>query len=355
MAPLNDRLISMRTAVSETATLASLQKQAKALRSLARDPSEPSRAKLVSGLYDLSHDSADVPAADRALAAQIVVEIMTRAATGVRRQLAERLARDPNAPKQLVLALARDEISVAFPVLLESEVLDDSDLVEIVRSSPLEYRLGALQRELVSAKIAEVVVEDRDPQVMRWLVENPHATIPSAQMQILVEASRAEPELQKPLIDRADLPTELAARMYSFVPDELRHRIIERQRTLAQALDLRAAGALTVDLLLKTVRAGKMAEFESLFARFSRISLAAARQILTSSTGEALAVVLRAQGVDKATFAAIFILTRKARDPGAELSAALARATDAFDRLSLHEAGKRLAALQAKHPEDSRG
>jgi uncharacterized protein (DUF2336 family) len=342
----------MRRATKEATTLASMQKQAEALRSLARDPSEPARAKLVSGLYDLSQESADVPAADRALASRIVLEIISRAATGVRRQLAERLAGDKHASKELALALARDEISVAFPVLLESEVLDDADLIDIVRQSPLEYRLGILQRETVSAKIAEVVVEDRDPHVMRWLLENPHAAIQRAQMETLVEIARAEPELQKPLIDRADLPTDLAARMYAFVPDELRRRIIERQRTLAQALDLRAAGALTVDLLLKTVRAGKMAEFESLFARFSRISLAAARQVLNSSSGEALAVVLRAQGVDKATFAAIFILTRKARDPGGELSGALARATDAFDRLSEQEAAKRLTALQAKHPED---
>ncbi len=343
----------MRTSISETATLASLQSQAKTLRSLARDPSDSARAKLASGLYDLSHESADLPAGDRALAVQIVVELISRAATGVRRQLAERLARDPNAPKPLVLALARDEISIAFPVLLESTVLDDSDLIDILRASPLEYRLGVLQRESVGEKIAEIVVEEGDPHVMRWLVENPLATIPRGALETLVEASRSEPEMQKPLIDRSDLPADLAARMYAFVPDELRQRIIDRQRTLAQARDLREAGALTADLLLKTVRAGKMQEFASLFARFGRISLAAARHILASPTGEGLAVALRAQGVDKATFAAIFILIRKARDPGSELSAALARATDAFDGLSMQEASKRLAALQAAHPEDS--
>jgi uncharacterized protein (DUF2336 family) len=342
----------MRPAISETATLESLQRRAKTLRSLAHDSSDAARAKLAAGLYELSHESADVPGGDRALAVQIVLEIIARAATGVRRQLAERLARDPSAPKPLVLALARDEISVAFPILLESTVLDDSDLVEILRNSPLEYRLGVLQRETIGEKVTEIVIEDRDPHVMRWLVENSHAAIPRAALETLVEASRGEPEMQKPLIDRPDLPADLAARMYAFVSDELRQRIIDRQRTLAQALDLRAAGALTIDLLLKTIRAGKMQEFASLFARFARISLAAARQILASPSGEALAVALRSQGVDKATFAAIFILIRKARDPGSELSAALARATDTFDRLSTQEATKRLAALQAAYPED---
>jgi len=343
----------MRTATSEAATLVSLQQRAKTLRELAHDTSDAARGRLVSGLHDLSRESRDVPAGDRALAVQIVLEIIGRAATGVRRQFAEQLARDPHAAKPLVFALARDEISIAFPLLLESEALDEDDLVAIMRESPLEYRLGVLQRETVSEKLADAAVESGDPNVMRWLVENPKAVISRAAMERLIETSRSAPGLQRPLIDRSDLPADLAARMYAFVPNALRQRLIDRQRMLAQALDLRASGALTIDLLFKTLRAGKMQEFESLFARFTHLSLAAARRILASRTGEALAVALRAQGVEKSTFQAIFILTRKARDPGSEISAALGRATDIFDRLRTPEAQKRLASLQAAFPEEN--
>lgn len=214
---------------------------------------------------------------------------------------------------------------------------------------------------------------------MRWLVDNPGAKISRSAMEMLVQASHAEPQLQAPLINRSDLPNDLATKMQSFVPDELRQRLVERHRVAARppnearpeasgagagssgeadaraltiAQELRAAGAINVDLLVKTIRAGKITEFEALFARFNRISLAASRQILSSATGDALAVALKAQDVPKGTFATIFILTRKARDPGMELSTALARATDAFDRLTTSDAKKRFAALQAAHPED---
>ncbi|HKT19171.1 MAG TPA: DUF2336 domain-containing protein [Stellaceae bacterium] len=343
----------MRFATSEAAALASLQQRAKTLRALAHDASDAARGQLVSGLYELSRESRDVPVGDRALAVQIVLEIIGRAATGVRRQFAEQLARDHSAAKPLVIALARDEISIAFPLLLESNALDEDDLVAIMRESPLEYRLGVLQRESISERLADVAVETGDPNVMRWLVENPKARISHAAMEALIEASRGAPELQRLLIERSDLPADLAARLYAFVPDALRQRLMDRQRALAQALDLRTAGALTVDLLFKTLRAGKMQEFESLFARFTHLSLAAARRILASRTGEALAIALHAQGVEKSTFQAIFILTRKARDPGVEISAALGRTTDIFDRLSQLEAQKRLAALQAAFPEEN--
>ncbi len=363
---------------SSPPTLASLQKRAKDLLTLARNPSTEARATLASGLYDLSRASADLPSEERTLAADIVLEIFKSAAPSVRRQLSERVALDPQAPKSLILALAHDEIAIAFPVLIESPVLDEADLLDVLRTSPPEHRLGLLQRETLSEAVAAAVVDARDPQTMRWLIENLGAKIPLPAMETLVEASRAETGLQQPLVNRSDLPPALAAKMYAFVPDDLRHQLVAQHklkpsaqalgavapapgktsspaadaRALAVAQELRRTGALTIDLLVKTIRAGKIIEFEAMLARFSHISLAASRQILSSPTGEALAVVLKAQGVAKGTFATIFILTRKAREPGTDLSTALARASDAFDRLTSDEAKKRFAALRDAQPED---
>jgi len=369
----------MPASSSSTPTLASLQQRARELLDLARDPSEPARAALVAGLYDLSLASAELPADDRALALDILLKLIQGVATSVRHQLAIRMARDPAAPKPLVVALARDEIAVAFPVLIESPVLDEADLIEILRDCPPEHRLGALQRESIGENISIAATQIHDPQVMRWLIENPGARIPRDAMEIIVATSQVEPGLQKPIVERADLPADLAERVHAFVPEALRRELGARhqirfageaaptapakvavretkeadQLALAAARERRAAGALTVDLLLKSVRSGRMAEFEAMFACFSHLSLEAARQILASPTGEALAVALKAQGVPKGTFATVFILTRKARDPAADLSSALARATDAYDRLGANDAKKRFAALRSAHPEDS--
>ena len=355
---------------AQTATIASLQKNAKDLLALARDPSPTARTELVSGLYDLSHQSADLPSGERAMAVDVVLEIIKRAPTGVRQQVSERLARDAQAPRVLVLALARDEdVSVAYPVLIESPVLEESDLVDLLRQSPAEHRCGALQRESLSESVAAVAVETGDPQVMRWLVENPGANISRQDMEVIVKAASVEPELQKPLVNRSDLPEDLASKIQSFLPDELRERIASRHRfdaaaleldrpssgpeaALALGLRLRDAGTLNIELLLQTVRAGKLVEFEAFFARYARISLAAARQILESPTGESMAVALKAPGVNKGTFSKLFMANRQARDANTDVSAALARATEAFDRLKNADAAKGLAALRKAHPEE---
>jgi len=184
----------------------------------------------------------------------------------------------------------------------------------------------------------------------------------------------AEPELQKPLVGRSDLPTDLATKMQEFVPEDLRQQLVDQHHAalardsksgggtaasghspewaLSLALEMRAAGALTIEFLLKTLRDGKVGHFDELFARYSRISSAAAHQILNSPTGEALAVALKAQGVDKSTFATLLLLSRKARDPASMSSSTLTRATETFEKLKVEEAKKRLAALQAAYPED---
>ena len=352
--------------------LGSLQKRAKDLLALARDPSEQARVTLTSSLYELYRSSAELPERDRALAIDVLMEIIRRAATGVRQQLAEQVSRDPLAPRSLVLTLARDEISVAFPVLLESPVLEEADLLDVLRTSPPEHRLGTLQREEVSETVAAAATDTRDPQLMRWLVENPKAQIPRSAMEVIVETARVEPSLQRSVIERDDMPRDLAVKIREFVPEELRQLADRRasrsaeplptpssvpspeadRRLLAFARQLQGTGALTEDLLVKTVRGGNMSEFEAFFARFSHIALAAARQILASPAGEALAVALKAQGMTKGTFATVFILTRKAHDQVTDLSTALARATDVFDKLSVSEAASRFAALRSAHPED---
>jgi uncharacterized protein (DUF2336 family) len=360
-------------AAAQPASSVSLQRRAIELMELARDPSVAAREELVAELYRLCGASAALTAEERELAVDLVLDIVKGAETAVRQRLAEHVAGDPQAPRSLVLALAWDQIAVAFAVLVESEVLTEADLIKIIRERPLEYQLGAAQREIISELVATAFVDSGDPQVMRWLLENPGARISHEAMTTIVETSIGEAGLQKPLLARADLPADLAARMLAFVSDDLRQRIIgsggtlalpltptrpadaNETRALAIALKLRASGQLTADLLSQALRAGKALEFDALLARFCRVSIAAARQMQASPTGEALAVALKAQGVDKRGFASLFMLCRTARDAGTIAPSVLARAVSAFDALTADEAATRLASLQASHPETPAG
>jgi uncharacterized protein (DUF2336 family) len=356
-----------------TPASALLQRRAMDLMALAHDPSVDARKQLVAELYRLCGAGVALTTEERELAVNLVLAIIKDAEIAVRQRLAEQVAGDPDAPHSLVLALAWDEIAVAFSVLIESEVLTEDDLIKIIQERPLEYQLGAAQRLAISEPVAAAFVNSGDPQVMRWLIENPGAKISHDAMEIIVKTSCGEPALQRPLASRGDRPADLARRMLAWIPEDLRQRLMgavpnaesvaetgadaaaAEARALAVALELRTAGALTADLLGRTLRAGRALEFDALLARFCRVSITAARQMQASPTGEALAVALKAQGIDKSAFAKLFMLCRRARDPGVIAPAVLARAVAAFDQLAADDAAGRLATLQASYPEAPEG
>jgi uncharacterized protein (DUF2336 family) len=82
---------------------------------------------------------------------------------------------------------------------------------------------------------------------------------------------------------------------------------VELARRLAEA------NKITTQLLLQSLRQGEVALFEALFAQLSGLRLNLIRRLLFEPGGEGLAIVCRAIEIDKATFASIFMLTRRAR------------------------------------------
>ena len=70
--------------------------------------------------------------------------------------LAERLSEVPDAPEDVVLMLAHDEIEVACPLLIQSVVLRDAELIEIIQRQapgtwlPLEVRRDGETRHFVA-------------------------------------------------------------------------------------------------------------------------------------------------------------------------------------------------------------
>ncbi|HEX2113714.1 MAG TPA: DUF2336 domain-containing protein [Alphaproteobacteria bacterium] len=338
------------------------------LVALARDSAPAARARLVAGIGDLIFDEAD-PASPREkdIATDILRYLVREAETAVRRALADRLAREPKAPRDLIVALAHDEITVARPVLLESTLLADADLIEVIHQRTLQHQLAITMRQQVSETVSAALVSTGNAEVMRSLVDNPKARIARRTYEILVDQSRSVEALQAPLVRRKDLDADLAARMYAWVSAALRKQIVLNfdvdPKLLDEALSdslrnvtrehasAQAEGSVPSSMgddpavLLQLLRAGEIAMFEALLARKTGLRLQIARRAFYEPGGRPLATACKAIGVEKAHFAAIFLLARQARpgdkivDPG-ELNAILSY----YDGLAVDTAKRMLEA-----------
>lgn len=168
----------------------------------------------------------------------------------VRAILSDTLKSLPNAPHDVIKKLAMDkELSVAEPVLQFSPVLNDSDLIDIIYSDPVQGALSAIsQRVSVSREVSDAIVEKGDDAAITRLLENPQAVIGEDSMGNILDRAPARPDWHKPLTRRPRLSSKTVQRLASFVAmnllDEMQKRLDlddETLVTLAQAVEQRIA------------------------------------------------------------------------------------------------------------------
>lgn len=315
-----------------------------ALLRLARDKSADSRKQLVSVIGDLFFDEdAVLTDAERAIMSDILRQLIHDVELTVRKHLAIRLSDEPQAPHELVLALANDEAEVAHSILLSSDVLRDPDLIEIIRQRTLSHQLAVAMRREVSADVCAALVATEDVNVITRMLENPNAQIAQATMEYLVEQSQRVDAFQNPLVHRSDLPKELAERMYWWVSAALREYIVqnfdidptELDETMGQIVELVSTefsgsqksatealadnilqyGDETPDVLVRLLRQGEISLFEEVLGKMTQLRGNLVRRLIYEPGGEGLGIACRALDIDKAVFGSIFVLSRKAR-PG---------------------------------------
>ena len=320
-----------------------------ALYALARDKSPAGRTALVGSVGDLLFgDDRSLDDAERKLASDILMQVVGAVERDVRRQLAYRLSDREDAPKELVTFLAGDDFVVAEPVLKNSGLLDDADLIEIVVRRTHQHRLAIATRRTVSEAVSQALVDSGEETVVQRLLENADARISQETLTFLVEESRRVQSYREPMLLREELTPELAGRMYRWVSASLRLHILQNfdidpkvldagmqgsveslitevraragdgKRPVALAELLEHAAAKEPEFLVELLRDGEIPLFEGLFAEITGLGLETATRFIYQAGGEALAIACKAIDMPEPRFASIFLLSRQAR-PGNKL------------------------------------
>jgi uncharacterized protein (DUF2336 family) len=342
---------------------------------LARDKTVAGRRALVATVGELFFErSGALSDRERALMTEILRRLVRDVEIEVRQALAHRLAREPTAPRDLVVLLANDRIEVAHPVLLHSDVLGDEELIEIIRHRTLEHQLAIAMRREVSEAVSDALVERGDVGVVKALLDNPQARLSQAALAYLVDESQRVDSYQNPLVRRPELSPALARRMYGWVSAELRRYIAEHFRIdpgmierhlaatsaalarsearprAAERLAERLAerDPITPALLIDTLRQGEVALFQAMFARLTELPPLLVRRLLFEPGGEGLAIACRAAGLDAAAFTSIFVLSRKARHDSALPPGEVSRIVGFFARVRPEHARRLLQNWQSR-------
>lgn len=149
----------------------------------------------------------------------------------VRRVVAEALKDVAHAPPEVIKRLARDsELVVAGPILENSPVLTDDDLVEIISESPVRGALVAIaRRDRLAGVVADAVAKAGDVEAVGVLLSNPSAQIREDTLDWIIERAPGVGGWHGPLVRRPGLPGRAASRIAQFVADSLLKTLMERE------------------------------------------------------------------------------------------------------------------------------
>ncbi len=294
---------------------------------LARDRSPATRAR-IARKFGHQYDQLAEGCGD--LARGVLELLVADVAREVRAALAEAVADSNRLPPAVARRLARDDIEVAQPILERSPVLDDEELLEIVRTHAWPYALAVAGRRVVSERLAEALVEHGNARVAARLADNPGADLTRRVLTRMVETYGGEREVRDRLARRPALPFELMARLVERVgeqlswelvrsrrmdPDEARRLVMALRDRIAVGLTARdhrthelvrrmrrrfLAGDLSPDEVLEYLRDGDIAALEAALAAMADVPVTAVRHILTASDRRLLAALCARAGLPTA-------------------------------------------------------
>jgi uncharacterized protein (DUF2336 family) len=141
----------------------------------------------------------------------------------VRRILSQALKSDAEAPHQMVLGLARDrDEDVAAPVLRESPVLTDEDMMSIIEGGSQGWAQEAIAgRDDLSPALADKLIERGEARTVARVIANPGSRLSEPTLEKLVDRSETVKELQPPLVGRKNMSGGLLGKLARFVAQPL--------------------------------------------------------------------------------------------------------------------------------------
>ena len=339
------------------------------LLQLARNNTADARSELIENItaFPLAdHDA--MSDRERGLLYDILNSIVHDAEMSVRRTMSACLAELPDAPRDLVRLLANDAIDIAYPILTKSGVLQDEDLLEIIRNRTMEHQLAISVRRAISEDVSAGLVETGNENVIGSLLRNQDSSISRQTMEYLVEESKRFDSFQEPILRRRELDPELVTRMFDWVSGALRQTIIddwdldpdvidtllpravsrELQATAYAAADIPKSAQLAKtlveadqvgpDLMLKTLQDGEIALFIAMFTSFTKLDGEFAKRLLFEPSGDRIAIVCKASGIGKAIFTSIYALTRLTRPSEKEMEDAMGKSLVIYNKTTRSQA-----------------
>lgn len=206
------------------------------LEILARHGSVEAKGQIVDQLTELM--CVRVPTMsmkDRDAFGDVFAHLLTSASLQVRVGVSRIAATIPEVPLRLLVALARDELAVAEPVLSCSQGFGAADLEALATSLPAPHLRCIAMRPSLPESVTNRLIARGDIEMWTTLANNRGAKLSRSSLTTLAELAASDLRLRAALAGRCDLPEPILDRLWPFMSAGHRKMAISAGFTLSQA------------------------------------------------------------------------------------------------------------------------
>ena len=269
----------------------------------------PTARAEVAGKLAHEIDSPQLSESEIALAHEIVRLMAKDVETSVRESLARNLRGAIRLPHDVAVQLANDVESVALPILQESAVLTDEDLVTIISKGSTEKQEAIAGRTSVSSSVSDAIITKAGEVAVTKLMSNEGAEIDDNSYDKAIKRFESSDHVKEAIVKRTVLPVTVAERLTTLVSDHLRDYLVAhhelsptvaadivlqtRERTIVEMASgsnaaemeklvsqMHSNGRLTPSIILRSLCMGDILFFESALAVRANIPLLNARILI---------------------------------------------------------------------------
>ena len=244
----------------------------------------------------------DLSSDDLAAAEGAMIMLLDDPSPLVRGALAEAFASAEKAPQVIVHALAADQADVALPLLEQSPLLLEDDLVDLIAAGQAEIQIAVAGRRSLTRGVAAAIAEVAAPEACLALLENPEVDVAPFSIDRIIDRFGHLAPIRENLLARDDLTMPMRQTLLSKLSQTLAGFVAARQwlesehaeftakeacekATIALAADtsydevgalvqhLRQSGQLTAGMILRALLSGNVVLFEEALAELSGVSI----------------------------------------------------------------------------------
>lgn len=316
-----------------------------------------------------------VNAFERAMTADLLVEMLREGEPSERLRTARRLVGLTEIPTSILRLLLRDDIAIASPLLADGTIIPDSELILCAHSASIEHRRVIAARREISELVVDALIEAAESDVIELLLRNAGARFTATGIERVVAASRDHPRFIGGLLRRGELRPSHAYVMFWWSDPEARRTILQRfavsrevlqdasgdifplataegwqdplVRKALQFIERRQRNRAALDKspfqsledAIAAAQDGMTRDLASEISYLAGIKPTTGAKIFTDACGEPLAILCKATGLPRSAVKALWRgLRRPEADSAGRATPALERSLITYDMMAVDRA-----------------